>query len=581
VTHPEQVALAQPEDAHTRAEWEREAAAVLRKSKRLQDDDPDAAVWEKLTRRTLDGIGIPPLGLPDAPAGGLRPTRVGGWDIRSHFSGSSAAAVNEEALAELEGGATSLWLDLSAEGSADDLAAVLEGVLLDLAPVVLDAPTQAVAAAEAYLAVLEKNGSTAAAGSSLGADPLGALLRGLPLAPDEAFDELRTLTDLAREHDLGAVVVDATAAHDLGASDAQELGWSIAAGVAYLRALTDQGLSVDDAARLVDFRYAATDEQFPTIAKLRAARRLWARVLEISGANDVVQHQHAVTSRPMLSKYDPHVNMLRTTVAAFAAGVGGADAVTVLPFDSANGRSEEFPRRIARNVSHLLLDESHVGVVVDPAGGAYAVEQLTDDLAEAGWAEFQRLEAEWESGHDFDPFRERIAAVVAERDRQIATRRRPLTGLSEFPLADERPLVREPDPLADRAPRYGAAFEALRDQPAEKHVFVATLGTVAQHTARATFATNLLAAGGIAVDVAGATSGIDDLVAAYAGQPVVVLAGSDALYAERGEAAAQALRAAGARRIVVAGKPLAGCDDNVAMGDDAVAFLTRTKEALA
>ena len=581
MTHPEQVALAQPEDAHTRAEWEAEAAAVLRKSKRLQDGEPDAAVWEKLTRRTLDGIGITPLGLPDAPAAGLRPSRAGGWDIRSHVSGSAAKSVNEEALAELEGGATSLWLDLSAEGSADDLAAVLEGVMLDLAPVVVDAPTQAVAAAEAYLAVLEQSGSTAAAGSNLGADPLGALLRGLPLAPDEAFDELRTLTDLARQHDLRAVAVDATAAHDLGASDAQELGWSIAAGVAYLRALTDHGLSVEEAAELVEFRYAATDEQFPTIAKLRAARRLWARVLQLSEASPVSQRQHAVTSRPMLSKYDPHVNMLRATVAAFAAGVGGADAVTVLPFDSANGRSEEFPRRIARNVSHLLLDESHVGVVVDPAGGAYAVERLTDDLAAAGWEEFLRLEAEWESGHDFDPFRERIAAVVAERDRQVATRRRPLTGLSEFPLADEQPLVREPDPLADRTRRYGAAFEALRDQPAEQHVFVATLGTVAQYTARATFATNLLAAGGIAADVAGPTSGVDDLVAKYAGQPVVMLAGSDALYAEQGGAAAEALRAAGARRVIVAGKPLAGCDDNVATGDDVVAFLTRTKEALA
>ena len=127
---------------------------------------------------------------------------------------------------------------------------------------------------------------------------------------------------LAREVGMLALVVDATAVHDLGASDAQELGYSMAVGAAYLRILTDAGIPLDDAAGLIEFRYAATDEQFPTIAKLRAARRLWARVLELSGAEAREQRQHAVTSRPMMSKYDPWVNMLRTTVAAFAPAPG-------------------------------------------------------------------------------------------------------------------------------------------------------------------------------------------------------------------------------------------------------------------
>ena len=109
-----------------------------------------------------------------------------------------------------------------------------------------------------------------------------------------------------------------------------ELGYSLAAGAAYLRALVGAGFSVDEAAGQIDFRYAATDEQFVTIAKLRAARRLWSRVLELSGATPSGQRQHAVTSRPMYSAFDPYVNMLRATVAAFAAGVGGAQAVTVL-----------------------------------------------------------------------------------------------------------------------------------------------------------------------------------------------------------------------------------------------------------
>lgn len=570
--------LAQPEDAHTRAEWEAATAAVLRKTRKLGDSDPDSAVWEKLTRTTLDGIGITPLGLPGGPATAVRPTRHGAWDIRSLVSGPDAKLANEAALVDLDGGVTSLWLAADAD---TDVAATLKDVLLDLAPVVLDAPSATTKVAEAYLALPGAKHPD----SNLGIDPLGVMLREIPLAVDEAVTELQTLARKANQNDVRAIVVDATAAHDLGASDAQELGWSIAVGVAYLRWLTDHGLSVAEAADQVEFRYAATDEQFPTIAKLRAARVLWARVLELSGVDTpLAQRQHAVTSRPMLSKYDPYVNMLRGTVAAFAAGVGGADAVTVLPFDSANGRPDAFGRRIARNVNHLLIDESHVAAVADPAGGAYAVEQLTADLAAAGWAEFQQLESEWEDGHDFDPFRARIAAVVEKREADIARRKRPLTGLSEFPNLGETLPERDADPLNDRVRRYGASFEALRDEPAAQPVFLATLGTIAQHTARATFVSNLLAAGGIAVEVAGATAGVDELVAAYrssGGQPVVCLAGTDAAYDDWGAAAAAALREAGARHVIIAGKATDYVDDSAAMGVDALAFLNRTREALA
>src|SRR3546814_2387694 len=209
-----------------------------------------------------------------------------------------------------------------------------------------------------------------------------------------------------------------------------------------------------------------------------------------------------LTSLPMLSKYDPYVNMLRTTVASFAAGVGGAEAVTVLPFDSALGVPDAFSRRIARNTSSLLISESHVAKVVDPAGGSYAVERLTDDLAKAACAEFDRIEAvggivvALEDGS----LRSRIDAVVAERDDQIAHRTRPLTGVSEFPNLAEVLPERAPHPNTD-VRRYGAAFEALRDQPASTPVFLATLGPIASHTTRATFAATLFAAGGVAVEV--------------------------------------------------------------------------------
>ncbi|WP_134738322.1 methylmalonyl-CoA mutase family protein [Nocardioides sp. 503] len=559
---PEQgtLALAAEGDRHTVADWEAAAAAVLRKARRLTDDDPDSRVWDKLSRTTLDDISVTPLGtadlLDDLHTSG-RPTRSGDWDIRAHLRGDDATALNETALVDLDGGVTSLWLQA---GPGTDLAAQLQGVLLDLAPVVLDAPEGAQAAvARTFLDVL---GDTAPApGTNLGG----------------SGDELVDVARLAQERGVLGVVVDATAVHDRGASDAQELGYSMAVAADALRRLTEAGLGVDEAVGLMEFRYAATDEQFPTIAKLRAARRLWARVVELSGGDaSLAQRQHVVTSKPMMSRYDPYVNMLRTTVAAFAAGVGGADAVTVLPFDAPLGRPDVLGRRVARNTSALLMWESHVAKVADPAGGSYAVEKLTDDLAAAGWAELGRLEEDGLAALDG-----RIAETVARRDAEVARRTRPITGLTEFPHLAETLPEREPDGFFDGVRSYGAAFEALRDEPAAAPVFLATLGTIASHTARATFAANLLAAGGVTTEVAGATAGVEDLLAAYAGQPVVCLAGSDAAYGEWGSEAASALREAGAAHVLIAGKPVDYADDSCAMGVDALDFLTRTREKLA
>jgi methylmalonyl-CoA mutase len=383
-----------------------------------------------------------------------------------------------------------------------------------------------------------------------------------------------------------ALVIDGTAVHDLGASDVQELGYVLAVGAHYLRELAAAGVAVDDAARLVEFRLAATDEQFATIAKLRAVRRLWARMLELSGAAPDNRQLvlHAVTSRPMMTKYDPWVNMLRTCVAAFAAGVGGADAVTVLPFDSRLGLPDAFSRRIARNTSSLLVEESHVAKVADPAGGAFAVEKLTDDLAVAGWEELGRIEEAGGVRDGLDALRSRIDEVVAVRDQQIANRTLPLTGLSEFPNLHE--TLPERAPYAEGAlpvRPYGQAFEALRDEPAEAKVFLATMGTVAAHTARATFATNLFASGGIDVVNEGRHDDADAVLAHYDGQPVVCLVGHDKAYAEWGSELATALREAGAQWVILAGKPQDGLDtdDTCAMGVDALDFLHRTREKLA
>ena len=628
----DEFALVSAEDTHGQAEWEKMAAAVLRKARKLKDTDADTEVWARLTSDSLAGIEIPPLGtpemaadLPDTGVPGAAPFTRGrtavrpdhGWDIRPSYGGADVRATNEAILVDLENGATSVWLTLTPGGlAAEDLPAALEGVLLDLAPVVLDSYADPVNAAQALVDLLAERGVTPAEGMNLGADPIAALVRGVVISTGSTTEGgsiqrstsstteggsiqsstteggstsevIPTVARLAREAGTLGVVVDATAVHDLGSSEWLELGYSLAVGSAYLRILTEAGFGIDEALGLIEFRYAATDDQFVTIAKLRAARRLWDRVGEICQASPEFrgQRQHAVTSRPMMAKYDPWVNMLRTTVAAFAAGVGGADAVTVLPFDTALGLPDAFSRRIARNTSSLLISESHVAKVVDPAGGSYAVEKMTDDLAAAGWQGFMQIE---DDGGIEAAMASGWLAEVAGEDRGarragIAGRRQPLTGVSEFPNLHEALPTRAPYPDGTaQVARNGADFEAMRDAPAAREVFLATMGSVAAHTARASFASNLFAAGGITVEASGATATTDDVLKAYAGQPVVCLAGPDAAYADWGSALIAALRGAGASWVIVMGKPAElEVDDFFAVGYNAVRFLIRTREKLA
>ncbi|MGW2995200.1 methylmalonyl-CoA mutase family protein, partial [Streptomyces sp. NPDC001193] len=534
-----------------------------------------------------------------------------GWDVRQRYVGHDPVRVNEAVLTDLENGVTSLWLSVgSGLGGlpVDTLPRALDGVYLDLAPVSLDAGAEYADAARALLRLYaERQVAPEAARASLGADPLGH---------EACTGEVLDLTDavaLAREASahwpgVRALLVDALPYHEAGGSAAEELGLSLATGVAYLRALTEAetdsgtdsgapaaGLGVDAALGQLEFRYAATADQFLTIAKFRAARRLWARIAEACGAPEAgAQRQHAVTSPVMMTRRDPWVNMLRTTVACMAAGVGGADSVTVLPFDHELGLPDAFARRIARNTSTILLEESHLARVIDPAGGSYYVERLTDELAQAAWEFFQTIEkagglaAALRSGLVAD----RLAATWAERSKRLAKRREPITGVSEFPLLSEKPLDREPAPAgpAGGLPRVrrDEAYEALRAR-SDAHlaatgnrprIFLAALGPAAAHTARATFAANLFQAGGVEpvhdpVSVDPATAA--EAYAASGADGMAVLCSSDRLYEEQAEAVAAALRGAGATTVFLAGKPgtsAQAVDEYVFAGCDAVAVLS-------
>src|SRR5215216_985344 len=426
--------------AADREQWAAAVAKALDRSGRLA---PDAAV-QRLRATTYDGITLEPLYTagdappPDASGfPGMAPyvrgrtcagTRTDGWDVRQRVD---AAAGPGLALNELENGATSVLLDLHTLDAItpEAIGSALDGVLLDLAPVVLDAGPRWREAADAI--------GDAVTSGSLGADPLGdAAVTADAIDVDEHLHAVAAwISGLGADRPgFRVLTVDGVRYHDAGASDAQQIGCAVAAGVEYLRALEDRGLTAADVIARLELRLAATADQFATIATFRTVRRLWARVAEAAGAPGATSPVHAVTAPAMMTAYDPWVNALRSTVASFAAGIAGADAVTVLPHDHLRGLdATELGRRIGRNTQSILLDESHLNEVLDPAGGSWFVESYTDQLADAAWAVVQEIEAAggFRAAAASGLLAERVAATRAARQRDLDTRRAPLTGLSE------------------------------------------------------------------------------------------------------------------------------------------------------
>jgi methylmalonyl-CoA mutase len=581
----EPLALAAEFPASSRDEWRELVAAVLAKSgfdAAADGADPEA----ELTSRTYDGIDIKPLYTgADAPVPVESSAAGGGsWDVRQRHTDPDPARTNRAILNDLTNGATSLWLTIGEAGIAiTDLDAALKDVYLDLAPIALDAGAQTRAAATAFFALARSRGvAPAELTGTLGADPIGLRAR---TGADAELDLLGELA-AAGYPNLQVATVDATVYHDAGGSDSDELAVAASVGVAYLRALVDSGLPVDAALAALEFRFAVTADQFLSIAKLRAARRIWERVAELSGASADArrQQQHAVTSAAMMTQRDPWVNLLRTTIACFAAAVGGADSISVAPFDAAIGLPDDFARRIARNTSSVLHDESSLARVVDAAGGSWYVESLTAELAAVAWGKFTALEKAGGAlaALDSGAIGSLLSSTRAERDEDIAHRRAPITGVSEFAFIDEKPVARPPAPgltASGLLPtlRYAADYEALRDRSdaaAERPtVYLATIGPLAAYNARVGFARNLFAAGGIECVVGP--------VEQFAGTTVACLCSSDRLYADDGAAAIEALRAAGATQLWLAGKArVGGVDGNVFAGCDALAVLGSTLDAL-
>ncbi len=570
----------------------------------VEKDLKGASFEKKLVTHTYEGVAIQPLySAEDRPgASAERPTGTGAVELRQDHTHPDPAIVRRTVAEDLAGGVDSIILKLDPSGergllgtNVDALDEALGEVDLAVTAVAVEAGPFASQAATVLRDLWDRRGLSpdTVSGSHL-ADPLGALaLKGrLPASLATHLAELAELAVRCHGETPGvtAAKVSTCPVHNSGASADQELAVALASGLTYLEAMTDAGLSLEAAARQCQFCFSTSSTFFLDIAKLRAARVLWARLLEAAGADAVPLRLHARTSVRMLTRRDPWVNILRATTGAFAALVGGADIVTVTPYDHLLGHSDRLSRRIARNIPIILAEEAHLSRVRDPGAGSWYLESLTDELAERGWAMFQTIQGRGGMGSVLADgwLKAEVDGVQAERRRNVALRKDPITGVSEYPnLAEELPLRAKPDLQALRlrwdAPgalqreavspaeatafperRSAEPFEALRDA-ADAHraafgdrprAFLANLGPVASHTGRAGWIRNVLAAGGIEAPANDGYPGPDEAAAALrvSGTTLAVICSSDTIYAEQAAATARALKAAGACTVVIAGR---------------------------
>lgn len=592
----------------TRADWLKLVDGVLK----------GASYDKKLVSRTLDGLVLDPLPPRKVEAQAIFGRAPGApWTLSARVDQADPTAANTQALEDLDGGASGLTLVFSASPHAhgfglpdgEALGRVLDGVMLDLIETRIETGRfEGPARARDVARLAQARGyDLTKLAVSFGLDPLADLAAtgGAPQPwPHLARAFAETVQTLAGQGFCGPFArADGAVHHAAGASDAQELAAVIATAVAYLRALDEAGMDLAQAARGLELALTADVDQFGTIAKFRAARLLWAAILRESGLPDHPVRLHATTAWRSMTRRDPYVNLLRTTISAFAAGVGGADSLIVLPFTQALGLPDPFARRLARNTQLVLLEESNLHRVSDPAAGSGAVEARTDGLAAAAWDIFRAIERKGGMAETLSSgwWRAEVAAIAARRAKDVASRKEPITGTSEYPiLAQAVPDVLAPAPAADQPTgataltprRLAEPFERLRaaaQAAGDPPVFLATLGPVAAFTARATYAKNFFEAGGLPSLVPSGYENRDAMVAAFStsGAKLACLASSDEIYATEGAAAADALREAGAT-VWLAGRPGdleptlrdAGVEDFIFAGTDVLEALNKAHLAV-
>lgn len=598
-----------------------------RQWRKLVEGALKGGAFDKLVSRSDDSIDIQPLYSRRA---GPRIARANGpWRVLARVDHPDAAIANSQALDDLTNGADGLQVVFAgaagaygyglASADAASLGALFGGVNLDAGLTLeLDLGPSAEEQALNVAALIERSGADLGRlDLSFGLDPLGALARSgrareyWPHMAQRLGHFVRALK--GRGFAGPFVAADGRCVHAAGGSPAQELSFALSAALDYLRALDEAGFEREAAWGAIAFRLAADADEFVSLAKFRALHLLWARIGEVCGARTRPARIHGETAWRMISARDPWVNVLRGAMAAFCAGLGGADSVSVLPFTQGLGLPDPFARRLARNAQLILLEESHLGFVADPAAGSGAFEALTQGLCEKAWGLFQGLEAQGGlyGALERGDFQQAVAKASQARARDVARRKTPLTGVSDFPdLAEAKVETLEVAPpafcyygerrVASLQPhRLAEPFEALRDASdaafardgVRPSVFLANLGPIAAFSARATFAKSLFEAGGVeALGNDGFTTAAEAAAAFKAsGAGLACLCSSDKIYATMARETASSLMEAGAGGVYLAGRPgeceaalrEAGVADFIYVGCDVLDMLRKAHERAA
>ncbi len=374
------------------------------------------------------------------------------WGMRQTLVEADPQSANDAAIADLMGGVSELELNLDPTGrtglnanSVDALDAALKGVDLALAPIFLDVILGQGTHAHHLLALYARrrlDGEVLRGG--LGLNPIGRAARQNVAQDPACFDKAKGHVELCQAAfpKLKIFRADGALAFEAGATEAQELAVMAGKTAAYMRLMGECGMSADEAAQAIEIKLSADTDIHLTIAKLRAARRVFAQIATSFGATATRANIHAVTTGRMLSARDPWTNLIRNACAGFAAAAGGADSITIRPLTDAIGRPSAFARRVARNLHILLAEESHIGKVTDPAAGSYLHEHLTEALAQKAWALFQDIERKGGLVAAFSDgsLQAQIAAAREARMKDIAEGKDIILGVTKYPDPDPKPV---------------------------------------------------------------------------------------------------------------------------------------------
>lgn len=505
------------------------------------------------------------------------------WEIRQDIHGKTPQEINELAILAIRNGAEGIGLCMKDIDSAEKLATVLTDIDLSLIHIHFIKVTSFTDLMKWFADYLDKNAIDAkTVVGSIDFDPFDYALRHGHFYHNllENIAEAATLikTYKTKFPYFHFINVNGGRLHNAGATITQELGYTLAWAHEYIHLLIESGLSIDEITPCIRFSMAAGSNYFMEIAKIRAARLLWARIVEQYQPKNTDSEKifiHSDTSTWNQSVYDPYVNMLRSTTEAMSLAIGGADSITVVPFNTPYQDADTFSSRMSRNQQILLKEESLMDKVVDPAAGSYYIETLTDDIAAYAWKIFQSVEeiGGFTKAVEGNALQEAIAESAAKRDMDIATRKIILLGTNQFPnLTEHVSKVKTPCTCQDNEPksfktlstyRGSAAFEALRlsfEQGDKKRpvVFLLTYGNLAMRKARAGFAANFFGCAGFdIIDNPGFATVEEGVKAAMAkNADVVVLCSSDEEYQTLVPEACQVLKGTGFKgNITLAGHP--------------------------